>query len=1304
MESRGKPELLLYSPPRKIKQGQHSPRDNDISDKYPVPVLSCAKFQGSVWVEFGTVQVGQLHKAKFKLEVPPITEGDVLIEVDKVPMKHKISVEFNFNQQRTVVSRDNPGIGWIVWVPSEPGSMREVCSLKMAGRHRLQLTCHGEAVINLPKDTRPRYVEFQDSRSIKTTNSPNNESGISLNLSRGRSYLSLEEIEREKEYSSPEQNTDIFNQRSPHKKFSPVSSNTPPLKYCASSPGSFRPERSPPIRSESSGFLIPFPSVSELQYSAVPQTRLSGFYPATLSQDIRTQSEKTDGSYAPQKIYSGPVSATDSAQIYRKPVFDYSWADKQEVSFTCWLNYILKRVEDFGGLDEELEDELEEGSFARTDAIAFRLVLLRRYEAKVRRRARELYFSNQVQQIIYKIDERVAQGKLVIRGDRNINADVGLRSMFLDLMLSYSNAWLRLGLETVYNDSISYTGVMTSLAGNPFVPTQPEYHPQHTVASKSKRRTGAVDWYNEPVDRNSTLRDSVSPSRRAGPNTAHNRLSVSHRRSASSESLTLTNKRRESSTGIRATAKPATKPPQGRKVVTRRDFILRKYIEDRMLAMGTTTSRGRLSVQTSSSNKWGTAIKVKPDLLQHTLRYFLHLVLFLDQAKTQGILSLTPCLWKIDSRVKSSSEVLTTFCREYLEGEGDLLRTLKNMGYTVTHSQQPIDEFDFTVDNIAVDLRDGVRLVRLVELLNPQLRFSLSPKVRLPADTRLRKIHNMDVALDELKEEGVIPFNLDARDIVDGNREKTLQLLWHIIFFYKISHVVDWFQLIREIAAIKTGPSWQNRQAFGAGLLARNLAVGSEELLSEAEAPVEKEEGNQEKKQECVVLLWRWVQAVCLPYGVPILNFTSSFADGRAFCLLIHTYHPTMVRLEDISKTTACMPASPFDDTASIKTYDSSFDFETTPLHSEGLKVALRGERKNLEIARKAASHLGGVPDLLEQLIMDCNSCSCLPEERTVIMFLAYLCSRLMESRNEFRAVSTIQRAWRNKKERMKQKRRNQTAWFIFLAWRKHQGRFKKNLRKKYWWSVHKIGSWYLLQKEMRRCYQALCYHSAVWIQAAVRMFLAKKKYGSALTAVVLIQAAERRRQAKLLCRQVRHRQGYLKMEKCVTALQALVRKESARKRVNKKKFAIVTLQAWIRTQKQRNNYKSKLTLIIRAQSIIRRWNSQRIYYILKDQKKARRFCASVVLIQTYVRMHLVRTSFHILKEYIILMQSIMRRYLALAKLKRLKKGSVLAQAFIRGRLARNQVLQKKMLPVCSKLCSGHTSVFRSLKNSRGEY
>lgn len=52
--------------------------------------------------------------------------------------------------------------------------------------------------------------------------------------------------------------------------------------------------------------------------------------------------------------------------------------------------------------------------------------------------------------------------------------------------------------------------------------------------------------------------------------------------------------------------------------------------------------------------------------------------------------------------------------RDYLKGEGNVVKHLSYYGYAVSHQQKPLDEYDFHVESLATDLRDGVRLTRCV--------------------------------------------------------------------------------------------------------------------------------------------------------------------------------------------------------------------------------------------------------------------------------------------------------------------------------------------------------------------------------------------------------------------------------------------------------------------------------------------------------------------------------------------------------------------------------------------------------------
>ncbi len=77
------------------------------------------------------------------------------------------------------------------------------------------------------------------------------------------------------------------------------------------------------------------------------------------------------------------------------------------------------------------------------------------------------------------------------------------------------------------------------------------------------------------------------------------------------------------------------------------------------------------------------------------------------------------------SEVKSSKQVICRIASELLSGEGDIIRHLYMLGYSVNFDQHLMDEFEFRVHNVATDLRDGIRLVRLFEIASGTSTLSL---------------------------------------------------------------------------------------------------------------------------------------------------------------------------------------------------------------------------------------------------------------------------------------------------------------------------------------------------------------------------------------------------------------------------------------------------------------------------------------------------------------------------------------------------------------------------------------------------
>ena len=106
------------------------------------------------------------------------------------------------------------------------------------------------------------------------------------------------------------------------------------------------------------------------------------------------------------------------------------------------------------------------------------------------------------------------------------------------------------------------------------------------------------------------------------------------------------------------------------------------------------------------------------------------------------------------------------------------------------------------VSTMATDLRDGLRLCKLAELLTGQAR--LLDSTRYPSDRRPVRVANLQLALDAFAAAG-LPLRgavvrrqqggegaaaaLAAGELVDGDREMTLCLLWRLILHFQLPQV-----------------------------------------------------------------------------------------------------------------------------------------------------------------------------------------------------------------------------------------------------------------------------------------------------------------------------------------------------------------------------------------------------------------------------------------------------------------------------------------------------------------------------------
>ncbi len=350
------------------------------------------------------------------------------------------------------------------------------------------------------------------------------------------------------------------------------------------------------------------------------------------------------------------------------------------------------------------------------------------------------------------------------------------------------------------------------------------------------------------------------------------------------------------------------------------------------------------------------------------------LILLLDRAHT--LADRPRCLFKRTSHRKSSTAVLQTLTTLLIPSIGDILKTLRHLDYEVEYVQDPLDEVRYRIDNIAVDLRDGILLTRLVEVLifarrikqqpdatitirMPNLTILetmlaredgtaesrvLSQHLKMPCIGRAQKVYNVDIALSALRDHGRLlegTGDITADDVVNGHREKTLGLLWSLVSTYGLGQLLDFEELVRNI---KRSAPWD----------AESLTFRSDVL----------------SQQQQESLLKKWACLHCAAQGVRVSNLTTAFSDGQAYSAILRSFASG---LSASAHSEHCGPSSDSD-------------------------------------VRRHLSSFGCSQAFMNQIVANSHT---IPSRRTTISNLAFLASRLLPHARSHHAAVSIQRAFR---------------------------------------------------------------------------------------------------------------------------------------------------------------------------------------------------------------------------------------------------------------------------------------------------
>ena len=632
-----------------------------------------------------------------------------------------------------------------------------------------------------------------------------------------------------------------------------------------------------------------------------------------------------------------------------------TWAESQSETFVSWLNYTFDPT--------EVEAQTDLGATSSSSHTSgLRTLYLHRQLAQSRMKGSDIFRSASMSSIRKKIFDEIVKGRLALRSDRDIYADLSLRKQIVSLLLSYTTPWLRLGIEIIF---------------------------------------GEVFSFEIPINE------------------------------ASSPDMTK-----------KGNAKPGSQM-RGR---------LQQFIKNRVLSDATVLAkytRGKCKVPSGRFEK-----EYRAEMRELILYRLMVLIFYLDRAKEANVLDKVPRLFTKSSTVKSSSEVLLALCRDFLSSEGNFIKHLSRIGLSVSYKQDRLDEVEFHTSNLAVDLRDGVRLTRMAEILTEVPPKSLMRSLRLPAVSRLQKLHNVGVAMLSLRQFGVdITKDIQTHHIVDGHREIVLKLMWSVIAHSCMHKLLQKDQVEQEILNVVR--SNQARRKVEGRPALQNPEV---ELLHGA---IE----NSSPEVVLKSLLFRWCRAVCSCFDFEITDLTTSFADGTAFCYLVHYYHPSVIKLEEVLPTADGDPQGAFSLTL------------------------LANARKNSTMAGKRVSDLGGIPHMIP--ITDQNNP---PDEKCTLVCLAYLCSRLAESSKEIFASILIQACYRNYRKR-------EAARKIFRAWLRNKDAYYNAQRRRFADAVAIIEDFAFVHKHaiirLRRTREIReqRYSSSVLIQKLFRGLLGRLRF-----------------------------------------------------------------------------------------------------------------------------------------------------------------------------------------------------------------
>ncbi|XP_043476721.1 abnormal spindle-like microcephaly-associated protein homolog [Leptopilina heterotoma] len=898
--------------------------------------------------------------------------------------------------------------------------------------------------------------------------------------------------------------------------------------------------------------------------------------------------------------------------------YDEKWVHHQEIEFKKWLNTLMTPPEHLNAdIDSNLVDigkvwqssrMQEECVLAESkESISARIHTDSRLNT-LRKAAFMMFRNPEVSNILSRTTVCVEKGILVVRQDRDLHRDIGLQKGILELFLSYNPLWLRIGLETVYGETI-------------------------------------------PLRSNNDL-------------------------------IGLTR------------------------------FLLNRFFSDQFIVKQhshPTVVGMKLATFTQSMNKF-------------MLKKFLLLVFFLDFAKSNKLIGHDPCLFHKKAPHKESRSILLSFSREVLSGIGDITKVLKAYGYIVSYKQTYLDEFDYAVKDMSSDLRDGVRLCRAMELITGNR--NLTCQCRVPSISRLQKIHNVNIALKALLDSGyTLTGEIDAKSISDGHREKTLSLLWQIIYkfqkprFEKAARTLqNWWR--SKLWYVRVKNLLRNRKIMAACCIQRSWRcykarkiLGQLRIEHRMEMKIKKEaiktiqnywlvrlEGKRQRNHFLVMRKsalkiqnwWRRCRET--------REYVRDLEEKKAAVVLIQKkwrsykkmerQRSDYLRLRSACLTIQCLYRAKLSGRKERETWQTvKKSTLVIQRRYRALKAMQREREQYIKILETATKIQKWWRSIL--LVKKDHNAFLLKKYAVRILEKKWLEKKYISpERQEFldkkRSVAIIKNCWQRYRQTkvyvrgLQTRRRSiillQTWWRTLVALRSYRRKRTSVIKIQNWYRSLKVAK--QLQSEYGEKKAAILILQKNW-----RMTIAKRNYWQMKSSVLII---EEWYENILLTRSVRT--AYLEKKRKVQLIESWWLGNKKRDEERRNYLQLKEKVLWIQEQWRgkrlmtavREVYERKKSSTILIQSYFRMWRQRKIFEeLVKKERKA-------IIIQKYWRRFSARKHYQKLRETVILVQKLRRQKVASEKIRRdylqLRKTTIYLQRLVREKRRENR---KKLLEAC---------------------